>query len=945
MGPCFSRLNTTISGYAGRVDTGLALAALLILFAAQALLQPGLPTSADLAIHLHRTLEFERAWEGGVIVPRWSPNLAFGYGYPLFVFAPPLPYLLALSFQQIGLSLEWSFKLLLILTLGLYATGMYLLVRDLFRSSAAGLVAALAYAFAPFALREALLSGGNLPQLLAIGLFPWPLWAVTRAAQATSWRWMALAGCFYAAIMLSHLFQVLVFTPALGLYGLLHLATRRNQAASPRLWLATLGAIPLGLLLSAFFWIPAFTERYATRAQADIYLEKSPFFVRYPYWPELVAWIYPLDSRAANPYTPLSLGVVTLILAGLGLLAAGLCLWRLARRAQPQSGAIPDEEAACPTGVVPAIVFFALVAGGAVGMTLPLSRPVWETVAILQVAEFPWRMLGLANLGLAVLAGAALLLVQPPRRWPVAAACLLLQLLAIAPLLYPTTAFTRYGDVRLSDQLRYEQSSQSVGTTTLGEYLPRTVSRPPTSSPLVEAFQADQAPERLDRESLPPAATATLLEQTAVTHRYQIETPLPFTLRLFQFDYPGWRATLDGGPVEITPEADTGLIRVDIPAGRHEVVIQFGETPGRRLATGVSALTLVGLIALALMGSNQFATGPLSVTSDRLRPNSALGLGLVVFIVVGALGLKPLLRPVFIQTSPREQVLPAHYQADVRFDNGIRLIGYDLGQRVIRPGRTIQVVLYWQTDDSAAISRLNLQPFVHLDRLDNFTTVADSTNYTPGDVTTETNLPTFHWDNERYIRDEHDLTIPSGTAPLAYAVRVGMIDPEQGDRRIPLAGGAGDTAWIDTVNIQPVQAPPSLDNALAVTFSQGQDALHLTGFQITSLTAERLAFTLAWQVETRPAGDYTVFAQLLDSQGNLVAGFDRPPLDGAYPTATWLPGQTIHDSRHIPLTEVPSGTYRLVVGLYEATSGRRLTTTAGNDIAELAPVTIKELAP
>src|SRR5262245_46378831 len=189
MGPCFFRLRRSIFGYTSRLDAGLVMAALLTLFASQALLSPGLPTSADLAIHLHRTLEFERAWAPGVIFPRWAPNLAFGYGYPLFVFAPPLPYLLALRFYQLGLSLDWAFKALLILILGLYATGMYLLVRDLFRSSATGLVAATAYAFAPFALREALLSGGNLPQLLAIGLFPWPLWAVSRAARSGSWNW------------------------------------------------------------------------------------------------------------------------------------------------------------------------------------------------------------------------------------------------------------------------------------------------------------------------------------------------------------------------------------------------------------------------------------------------------------------------------------------------------------------------------------------------------------------------------------------------------------------------------------------------------------------------------------------------------------------------------------------------------------------------------------
>lgn len=164
-----------------RIDTGIILAALLTLFISQSLLQPGLPTLADLPIHLYRTLEYGQAWGPGVILPRWAPNLAFGYGYPLFVFAPPLPYWLGLTFYALSFSLENAFKILIILTILLYAIGMYLLGRDGWGSTAAGLVAATAYAFAPFALREVLLYGGNVPQFLAIGLFPWTLWAMTHS--------------------------------------------------------------------------------------------------------------------------------------------------------------------------------------------------------------------------------------------------------------------------------------------------------------------------------------------------------------------------------------------------------------------------------------------------------------------------------------------------------------------------------------------------------------------------------------------------------------------------------------------------------------------------------------------------------------------------------------------------------------------------------------------
>lgn len=945
-----------------KIDAGLILAALLTLLIIQNLLQPGLPAAADIPIHLYRTLEYRQAWAPGVIAPRWAPNLAFGYGYPLFVFAPPLPYLLGQVFHGLGLTFEAGLKSLIILTILLYATGMYLFARDVSGSTQAGLVAATAYAFAPFALREALLYGGNVPQFLAIGLFPWSLWAMTRAAGTHSRGWTVLAAIFYAGVLLSHLFHALVFTPVVGAYGILLLSrgerkrthlhpderrrepqTREEANSSPpaplRLCSPALLTIPLGLLLAAFFWIPAFVERFYTRAQAGIYLEKSPFFVRYPHWTELVAWIQPLDARAANPYVPLTLGVVTLILAGLGLLAGvGLSL----KRDTAGGGTIP----------VHLIFFFAVVAAIAIFLALPVSYPVWKTITILQVAEFPWRFLGLANLGLAFLAGAAIILLPQKVKWPVTAICLLVQILAVAPYLYPVVPFVQYGQPTVAGEINYERRSQSIGTTTLGEFLPQAVTRPPTTSPLVETFQAGRIPERLDRSSLPPAATATLLAQNAVTHIYRLDSPVNFTLRLYHFDYPGWQARLDDRPVSIKAEAGTGLMLIDIPAGRHTLTVRFGETPLRVAAMLLSGVTGVGLVGLGIWGKCRRAEGQgcreeKEISSAPLLPCpptfSLRKLGMILpgsaLIIITALWLKPLLRPIFTLHSPPGQALPAQHKLNIDFANGIRLIGYDLSKSVVSPGEYLQVVLYWAT--GTAPIEANLQPFVHLDRLNDWTTIAGAANYTPGDVTTESNLPTFHWDTARYVRDEHDIIVPPDTAPMAYAVRAGLIDPEQ-NHLLPLADGSGDTAYLATLNVGPGHEPARPAHRLDTTFSNSRDTIRLTGFEVTKQTPARLDFTLAWRSDRLPQRDYTVFAQLLDRDQNLAAGFDRPPLDGAYPTSTWLPGQTVIDPRHLPLSDVSPGEYQLVVGLYDPVTGERLTAEGGANFVELTNVTIGE---
>jgi hypothetical protein len=114
----------------------------------------------------------------------------------------------------------------------------------------------------------------------------------------------------------------------------------------------------------------------------------------------------------------------------------------------------------------------------------------------------------------------------------------------------------------------------------------------------------------------------------------------------------------------------------------------------------------------------------------------------------------------------------------------------------------------------------------------------------------------------------------------------------------------------------------------------------LAGFELKALTPAQLDFCLSWTSQARPQADYTVFTQLLEAGGKLTAGFDRPPLDGAYPTSTWLPGQTILDPRRIPLGGVSPGRYSLVVGLYHPGTGQLLPTVDGQGFVELTAVEI-----
>lgn len=91
----------------------------------------------------------------------------------------------------------------------------------------------------------------------------------------------------------------------------------------------------------------------------------------------------------------------------------------------------------------------------------------------------------------------------------------------------------------------------------------------------------------------------------------------------------------------------------------------------------------------------------------------------------------------------------------------------------------------------------------------------------------------------------------------------------------------------------------------------------------TSTTPDQL--TLYWQAQTAPSQSYHLFIHLLDSQNQIVAQTDGPPVFGLAPTSRWQIGDVLADPRTLSLpAELPKGVYRLTMGWYQPETGVRL---------------------
>lgn len=93
---------------------------------------------------------------------------------------------------------------------------------------------------------------------------------------------------------------------------------------------------------------------------------------------------------------------------------------------------------------------------------------------------------------------------------------------------------------------------------------------------------------------------------------------------------------------------------------------------------------------------------------------------------------------------------------------------------------------------------------------------------------------------------------------------------------------------------------------------------------------QRVTLTLYWRAtEHAPAAlDYSVYVHLLDADGNWLTGWDSAPVQGAYSTLFWRPGESILDYRILPIPDdIPPGPAHLRIGVYDPITGERLPVT------------------
>ena len=581
-------------------------------------LDPRLDWSAtfDGENHLIRLFLVGDALKAGDWYPRWLPDLAMGYGYPLFNYYAPGMYALATALRGFGLPIIAAFQWTGVIAVAVASTGTYALARHVMGDRIGAIIAATAFVLAPYPFFTNLYDRAQVPEALALGILPWALLATWRAWHDGG-AWVGAFGVMVAALVLTHnITSLLASSLIAGVIGVAWWGGRVHWKHALRR--VSVG-ITIGIGLSAFFWMPVILEASAVhlgRSDVTPYLFDPITTAR-----DLVRAIRGLDWTSGAILTALpetltvrppnheTIPIALLALATLGAVASGV--------SRTQGGSVTRTiTTMCAVGVAACLA-----------MNATWVRLAWQTLPVIPVIQYAWRLYGPMSL-MAALAGAGLIAAWRPgsrmRAVAIGVATVLVATLATGSVLSRRGTLTASPPPPPDGRMVFarETDRYAGGTTSTGEFLPRTVEISDLTPGVRRGMSVftDAIPEASWHAGLVriPSGDA---EVTAIGHARnliiaEVDATTASTVAFHQFMFPGWRATVDGipAPLAVAPydesiHASLGYMVVAVPAGRHRVEVAFGTTPARVVGTTVSIMTLtLGLVAVAWrLASRTFA--------------------------------------------------------------------------------------------------------------------------------------------------------------------------------------------------------------------------------------------------------------------------------------------------------------------------------------------------
>lgn len=519
-------------------------------------------------MQLIRQLEMEKCFLDGQLPCRWTPDLGFGYGYPLFNYYPPLPYFVGQIVRIFGISFINTIKIVFLLQIIFSAFAMYFLVKTIY-GKIPGLISALFYTYAPYHAVNIYVRGA-MNESWATVFFPLIFLFFYKLVLSPNTKNLILASLSLSGLLLSHNPMALTFLPFLGAWWLFWLISKHGLVfiKIKKVILFSFLAGIYSLCLSAFFTIPVLAESSLVQIES--------MFQNYYHYSVHFVSVFQLFISSFWGDGPSVWGTEDQMSFSIGYLhwltPLVYLFYVIIRHIKHKK---IDKK-------LTSLVLVSFLAVFATFMSHEKSTIFWKLFSLVQKIQFPWRFLShayflfsLASAGIYYILDSNIIIKK-----------IVLPLVLVILLGLNIKFFTpvTYGPV--TDEQKFSGLAwQNQITSGIYDYLPKTASTAAKNPP--KQFVDEISPINDYKISGEKRGTDWQL--------FNLYLEKPSIVILSNLYFPDFKVFDFGKEIPLEVEPYLGRIRLNLSSGDHQLYIKLYDTPVRRISNYVSVFSLLML--------------------------------------------------------------------------------------------------------------------------------------------------------------------------------------------------------------------------------------------------------------------------------------------------------------------------------------------------------------
>jgi len=498
----------------------------------------GFFTSHDGEWMVIRFTAFHQSLVDGQFPVRFTKRLNNNYGYPVLNFLYPLPFYFSELPKIVGFNFVNSVKVTFVISTLISVLAMYWALSQYFTNKAS-FTGSVLYLFAPYRFVD-LYVRGSLGENMAFAILPLIFGSIFKISKNKQ-IYFPILSLFVAFLIISHNVIAVLFIPFF--VALTFTLTKKN-------FLKSLVFIAIGIFTSTFFWVPALFDLQFVRLSQIKISEAAAHLV--PFSKLIVSrWGYGGVPSQPDGFS-----------AQIGVLSAILFSGTLYLSFKNKQKNL-------------FINFLIAIFLLSVFLISPLSSYIWRNIPIIDTIQFPWRILSLIVFITAIFSAYLVDKINKNHLW----------ILITTTAIISTIIYTKPNRFVQREEGFYTTNESS--TTTKDEYLPLWVKNLPTNR---TDSELQQNPEVVvENENI-----------TGTTYRAQIYSKNNTTITVNTIYFPGHEAFIDNTKANIKIDSESGLIKLDLPAGSHEVIIKYGKTNLHIISESISAFSFIILVFISI---------------------------------------------------------------------------------------------------------------------------------------------------------------------------------------------------------------------------------------------------------------------------------------------------------------------------------------------------------